>query len=270
MQLWVLGAGVFVLVSLGLFAMGGLTLFFERRLIGLAQKRLGISLLGRQGWAHLPADVVKFWAKGGGRSLLPWMGAGAGLSGAVLGLLAWNLLLPIFLAAEGAGAGADFWDFQILAYLAYAALTTLLMHSLALRLRSKYTALAAGRLLLMGIFAEVSFTLGLLLLLACVGGYGFEELLSQASSWVISAPTLALFFFLFALFEAKRAPFDHPEAESELVAGHQVELGGRGLLLFYMCEYVHVYFCLFLIYALALGPGLDPQPLLVAQAFFAL
>jgi NADH:ubiquinone oxidoreductase subunit H len=38
-------------------------LFAERKLIAIAQKRLGISFLGRHGWAHLPADVVKFWLK---------------------------------------------------------------------------------------------------------------------------------------------------------------------------------------------------------------
>jgi NADH:ubiquinone oxidoreductase subunit H len=38
-------------------------LFGERKLIAAAQKRLGISFLGRHGWAHLPADLVKFWLK---------------------------------------------------------------------------------------------------------------------------------------------------------------------------------------------------------------
>jgi len=37
-----------------------LLLFLERKLIGIAQKRLGISFLGRNGWAHLPADLLKF------------------------------------------------------------------------------------------------------------------------------------------------------------------------------------------------------------------
>lgn len=60
-------------------------------------------------------------------------------------------------------------------------------------------------------------------------------------------------FFLYTLFEAKRAPFDHTEAESELVAGHQVELGGRALLFLFLCEYVHLYLCLFLILTLCLG-----------------
>lgn len=49
--------------TLGLLLLGVLALFLERKLIGIAQKRLGISFLGRNGWAHLPADLVKFWLK---------------------------------------------------------------------------------------------------------------------------------------------------------------------------------------------------------------
>ena len=60
---------------------------------------------------------------------------------------------------------------------------------------------------------------------------------------------------LYALFEAKRAPFDHSEAESELVAGHMVEYGGRALLFFYLCEYTHLLFCLFLLFTFCLGGG---------------
>ena len=54
------GASSFVLLPWGLLVGAGLTLFFERKVIALAQKRLGASFLGRHGWAHLPADVVKF------------------------------------------------------------------------------------------------------------------------------------------------------------------------------------------------------------------
>ena len=84
---------------------------------------------------------------------------------------------------------------------------------------------------------------------------------------LLAVPPLALLFGLYALFEAKRAPFDHTEAESELVAGHLVEFGGRSLLFFFLCEYVHVYFCIFLVLVFALGG--PSQPGLAALAHFA-
>jgi NADH-quinone oxidoreductase subunit H len=64
---------------------------------------------------------------------------------------------------------------------------------------------------------------------------------------------MALGLLLFCLFEAKRPPFDHSEAESELVAGHLIEFGGRLLLFFFMCEYVHMYACAYVLLTAVLG-----------------
>lgn len=229
----------------------GLALFLERKLIGLAQKRLGISFLGRHGWAHLPADVVKFWLKhgsrhfrhAGGLALLTGLGA----------YLGWSLGSAVLLLGHGAQAPVDFWDFQALAYVAYANLTTAFMVHLTGAVRSKYAVLAAARVVLVGVFLEVFFAVALLLTLTHVGGYSLEAICA-GDTWLLTAlPPLGLTFGLYALFEAKRAPFDHSEAESEYVAGHLVEFGGRALLLFFVCEYVHVYFCLFTLVVLVCG-----------------
>ena len=59
--------------------------------------------------------------------------------------------------------------------------------------------------------------------------------------------------FAYVLLEGKRAPFDHTEAESELVAGHFVEFGGRTLLIMYICEYIHVFVCIYLFCVFVLG-----------------
>ena len=48
------------LISLFIVIFALAVLFAERKLIAASQKRLGISFLGRHGWVHLPADVVKF------------------------------------------------------------------------------------------------------------------------------------------------------------------------------------------------------------------
>jgi len=102
------------------------------------------------------------------------------------------------------------------------------------------------------VLMEVTF-LGLFLILYThAGGYTFEDL-SQAPCLAFCLPPMALALVLFALFEAKRPPFDHSEAESELVAGHLVEFGGRALLFFYMCEYVHMYACAYLLLTVVLG-----------------
>lgn len=121
--------------------------------------------------------------------------------------------------------------------------------------RSKYATLAGARVLLVNVLVEVFFTLAFLFLYTHTGGYSFETAgVANADQCLAAAlPPLMLIFLLYALFEAKRAPFDHSEAESELVAGHLVEFGGRALLFFYMCEYVHAFFCMYLVLYLCTG-----------------
>ena len=158
----------------------------------------------------------------------------------------------MFFITDGEAAVVDGWDYQLLAYFAYAGFTTLFMAHLVAGLRSKYALLAAGRVLLVAVLMEVTF-LGLFLALYThSGGYGFEEI-ARGTCLIVALPPLALGLVLFALFEAKRPPFDHSEAESELVAGHLVEFGGRALLFFYMCEYVHMYACAYLLLTAVLG-----------------
>ncbi len=150
----------------------------------------------------------------------------------------------------------DFWDYQFLAYFAYANLSTLLMFCVVVGTRSKYATIAGARILLVSVYLEVFFVLVFLCLYTHAGGFSLEELslISRTHTLASSLPPLAIFLGLYALFEAKRAPFDHSEAESELVAGHMVEFGGRALLFFYMCEYTHVVFCLYLVVSLCFGP----------------
>jgi NADH:ubiquinone oxidoreductase subunit H len=59
-MLYSIFASALLIPTLALLVVSLLSLFLERKLIGIAQKRLGISFLGRNGWAHLPADLVKF------------------------------------------------------------------------------------------------------------------------------------------------------------------------------------------------------------------
>jgi hypothetical protein len=77
------------------------TLFFERKFIAIAQKRLGISFLGRNGWVHLPADMVKFWFKYTGKNVGNWLTNSAGFFIILVGYFIWNLLSCAFLLSDG-------------------------------------------------------------------------------------------------------------------------------------------------------------------------
>lgn len=240
------------LMPLFLLVLSLLALFFERKFIAIAQKRLGISFLGRNGWAHLPADLVKFWLKQSNKHHGSWLGAQAGVTGSILAYLSWSLLTCLFFITDGEGAVFDGWDYQLIAYFAYAGFTSLFMAHLVAGLRSKYAQMAAARVLLVSVLMEVTF-LGLFLILYThSGGYTFEDV-ARGACLAVALPPMALTMVIFCLFEAKRPPFDHSEAESELVAGHLVEFGGRALLFFFMCEYVHMYGCAYLLLTVVLG-----------------
>ena len=126
------------------------------------------------------------------------------------------------------------------------------MAHLVAGLRSKYAQLAASRVLLVAVLMEVTFLSLFMALYTHAGGFGLEEV-SRGSCLAWTLPPFALTMVVFCLFEAKRPPFDHSEAESELVAGHLVEFGGRALLFFYMCEYVHMFPCASLFLTVVLG-----------------
>jgi NADH:ubiquinone oxidoreductase subunit H len=68
----------YLLLAYTLIFFSIITLFFERKFIAIAQKRLGISFLGRNGWVHLPADIVKFWFKHTGKNVGNWLTNSAG------------------------------------------------------------------------------------------------------------------------------------------------------------------------------------------------
>ena len=93
----------------------------------------------------------------------------------------------------------------------------------------------------------------LLALYSRCGSASFDGVAAAEVAHAVGTPTLGLVLMAYALFEARRPPMDHTEAESELVAGHLVEFGGRSLLAFFICEYAHVYFCLFGILTLGCG-----------------
>ena len=68
-----------------------------------------------------------------------------------------------------------------------------------------------------------------------------DFILTQSSYWyiIIYAPAASCFVVVLFL-ESKRAPFDHAETESEVVAGYSTEYNGPMLLLIFLCEYLHV------------------------------
>ena len=123
---------------------------------------------------------------------------------------------------------------------------------------SKYAFLGALRSAAQMIAYEVSIGLILLSVLFCVTSLNFSEIVYfQEDIWFIF-PHFGAFilFFISALAETNRAPFDLPEAEAELVSGYNVEYSGMSFALFFLAEYANIILISSLTVLLFLGVGL--------------
>ncbi len=125
---------------------------------------------------------------------------------------------------------------------------------------SKYPFLGAIRSAAQMVSYEVSIGIIIINVLLCVGSLNLNDIvLAQKNVWFIF-PLFPMFviFFISALAETNRPPFDLPEAESELVAGYQTEYSGMMYAMFWLGEYANILLLCALGSILFLGGWLSP------------
>jgi NADH-quinone oxidoreductase subunit H len=125
---------------------------------------------------------------------------------------------------------------------------------------SKYAFLGALRSAAQMVSYEVSIGLIIISVLLCAGSLNLSKIIiAQESIWyIIPLFPVFLMFFISALAETNRAPFDLPEAEAELVAGYNVEYSAMGFALFFLGEYANILMMCALCSVLFLGGWLPP------------
>ena len=125
---------------------------------------------------------------------------------------------------------------------------------------SKYPFLGALRSAAQMVSYEVSIGLVLITVLLCVGSLNLSDIVrAQANVWFV-LPLFPMFvvFFISALAETNRTPFDLPEAEAELVAGYFSEYSSMSFGMFYLAEYANMILMSTMISILFLGGWLAP------------
>jgi NADH-quinone oxidoreductase subunit H len=128
---------------------------------------------------------------------------------------------------------------------------------------SKYAFLGGLRSAAQMVSYEVSIGVIIITVLLCVGSLNLSEIvLAQQSMW-FCIPLFPMFimFFISALAETNRHPFDLPEAEAELVAGYNVEYSAMGFALFFLGEYANMLLMSGMTVILFLGGWLAPLPI---------
>lgn len=238
-------------------------LYADRKIWAAVQLRRGPNVVGPWGLLQSFADLLKFVLK---EPVIP-AGANKGvfllapLVTVVLALAAWAVI-PV----NAGWAIADI-NVGILYVFAVSSLGVYGIIMAGWASNSKYPFLGALRSAAQMVSYEVSIGFVIITVLLCVGSLNLTKIVeAQASPYGILGwyflPLFPMFviFFISALAETNRPPFDLPEAESELVAGFMVEYSSTPYLLFMLGEYVAIMTMCALCTILFLGGWLPPLP----------
>jgi NADH-quinone oxidoreductase subunit H len=245
---WVLQALIVIfplLIAVAYFTLA------ERKILASIQRRRGPAVVGLWGLGQALADGLKLLVK---ETILP------STSNTILFIVA--PILTFLLAIMGwavipFGEGLVLSDLNI-GILYIFAISSLGVYGILISgwsSNSKYAFLGALRSTAQMVSYEVSLGLIIINVLLCSGSLNLSLLvLAQINIWYV-IPLLPVFFMFFisALAETNRAPFDLPEAEAELVAGYNVEYSAMGFALFFLGEYTNILIMCALLTVLFLG-----------------
>ncbi len=231
-----------------------LTLFVvltERKLLAYAMRRMGPTLMGRNGAFQIALDLFKLVTKE--TFLIP---------------RPTTMLAPVFLTllfccqlmfSQNFVWGPSTFLFEnvdsmVLYHLILILFGNIFFTVVGLLSQSRYAIIGTARALVHVISLDIFVTIVYSLLVFSSQSANFHDfVLVQNMYWFLFlySPAASGFFILFLL-ESKRTPFDHAETESEVVAGYAVEYNGSMLLIIFLAEYLHliiasVHFVLFFI-----------------------
>jgi NADH-quinone oxidoreductase subunit H len=244
---WISFLKAAVLINVVLLMFAYLT-WVERKVIGRMQRRYGPNRAGPFGLLQPIADLVKLIRK---ESFVPTAGIdvlyiGAPVVSAFTALAAFAVI-PF-------GPGWEVAGYQIDGYIANVSISLMLLFALGSvgiygfivggwASESKYSLLGSMRTCAQLVSYEVSLALSVLGIVLMAGSLSLVDIVAKQEGdwWYIVPQAVGFVVFLIAgTAETNRAPFDLPEAETELVAGYHTEYSGMRWGLFQMAEYVNL------------------------------
>ena len=253
MLLMIMGATVGVLVSVWL----------ERKISAAAQQRIGPEFMGPFGVLAPVADGLKLIFKedvvpGKSDSLLFTLGPVI----VVIPVFLSYLIVPFGqnLVISNIGMGVFLW-------IAFSSIAPIGLLMSGYASNNKYSLLGGLRAAAQSISYEIPLSLSVLAIAMMSNSLSTIDIVDQQSGYGILGwniwrqPVGFLIFWIAALAECERIPFDLPEAEEELVAGYQTEYSGMKFGLFYVGSYVNLVLSALIVAVLYLGGWDFPIPI---------
>lgn len=239
-------------------------IWVERKFAARIQDRIGPNRVGPYGLLQSVADALKMLTK---EDITP-TGADRFLYNlAPLITFASVILLWAVIPFTPLHIGADL-SIGILYFVAIGSIASVKIMVAGWSSNNKYALLGAFRTIALIVSYEVPMVLALLIPVLLTGSMSMQEItVAQSGMWyVFMSPLAAIIFFIANLAETGRAPFDLIEAESELIAGYNIEYSGFKFGMFMAGEFMHVFTVAVLTAVLFLGgwwgPGVEQVPAL--------
>ncbi len=225
--------------------------YLERKLAGRFQRRPGPMEIGWQGVLQLAVDGVKLVGK---QLVIPAQSDKVLYRIAPIVSFAPAALPLLVIPFSPKLQGRDF-DVGLLFILAIVAINVLAILIAGWGSNNKYSLLGAMRSVAQNVAYEIPMLLTLLSVIMVTNTFSLQGIVeAQERIWfVFLMPVAFIVFFIATLAETNRAPFDLPEAESELTAGFMTEYSGMGFSLFFMAEYTYMFIACSLTVILFLG-----------------
>jgi NADH-quinone oxidoreductase subunit H len=240
------GLAQFLSVFAGVILVSGIPLvtvifliWFERKFAARIQDRLGPNRVGPAGLLQTFADLIKLLIK---EDITPTAADRLLYNVAPLVSFASVILIWAVVPFTPYHYGADL-DIGVMYFVAVASLGTLAIMTAGWASNNKYALLGAFRVVALLVSYEIPLVFALMVPVMLAGSMSMLDIVyAQSGMWfVFLSPLAAVLFFISSQAETGRAPFDLIEAESELVAGFNIEYSGMKFGMFFAAEFLHVF-----------------------------
>lgn len=257
------GLAQFLSIFVGVILVSGvplttviLLIWVERKIAARIQDRIGPNRVGPFGLLQTFADLLKLLIK---EDITPTAADRLLYNIAPIVSFASVVLIWAVVPFTPYHYGANL-EIGVLYFVAVASLGTLSIMTAGWASNNKYALLGAFRVVALLVSYEIPLVFALMIPVMLSGSMSLLDIIySQTGMWFIFlSPLAAAMFFISSQAETGRAPFDLIEAESELVAGFNIEYSGMKFGMFFAAEFLHVFTNSILLAVLFMGGWLGP------------